>query len=73
MSFHLLWCIWMALGLPKAGDYAAGIFRMISWFALGTSKGTALGFLAIGNIAIWSTVRRARVSGARAVCCAAVR
>ncbi len=58
MSFHLLFCVWMVLGLPKVGDWAAGVFRMISWFALGTPKGTALGFFAIANIAVWSLVRR---------------
>ena len=57
MSFHLLACLWFVLGLPKVGDWAAGVFRMIGWFSLGTSKGTALGFLAIANIAIWASVR----------------
>ncbi len=57
MSFHLLFCVFMVLGVPKVGDWAAGVFRMISWFSLGTPKGTALGFFAIGNMAIWSIVR----------------
>jgi hypothetical protein len=57
MSFHLLFCVWMVLGLPRVGDWAAGVFRMIAWFSLGTPKGTTLGFFAIANMAIWSTVR----------------
>jgi hypothetical protein len=57
MSFHLLFCIWMVLSLPKVADWSAGIFRMIAWFAAGSPKSTALGFLAIGNIAVWGTVR----------------
>ena len=56
--FHLLFCIWMVLALPKVGDWSAGIFRMIGWFAAGSPKGTALGFLSIANIAVWGTVRR---------------
>lgn len=54
VGFHLLFCIWMVLGVPRVGDWAAGVFRMIGWFALGTPKGTTLGFFAIANIAVWS-------------------
>ena len=57
MSFHLLFCVWMVLALPKVGDWSAGVFRMIGWFAAGSPKGTALGFLAIANIAVWGVVR----------------
>jgi hypothetical protein len=66
MSFHLLFCVWMVLGLPRVGDWAAGVFRMIAWFSLGTPKGTALGFFAIANMAVWGTVR------AYVVCCCCV-
>ena len=58
MSFHILFCVWMVLSLPKVGEWSAGIFRMIGWFAAGSPKGTALGFLSIANIAVWGTVRR---------------
>ena len=57
MSFHILFCLWMVLSLPKVGDWSAGVFRMIGWFAAGSPKGTALGFLSIANIAVWGSVR----------------
>jgi hypothetical protein len=42
---------------------------MISWFSLGSPKGTALGFFAIANIGLWALVRGAR-AWARAIACA---
>ena len=72
ISFHLLFCVWMVLGLPRVGEWAAGVFCMISWFSLGSPKGTALGFFAIANIGLWSLVRRGvrACVGARCNVCA---
>jgi hypothetical protein len=58
MSVHILFCIWMILALPRVGNFAAGIFRMIAWFSAREEKkgklSVTVGFFAIANILLWS-------------------
>ncbi len=54
MSVHILLCVWMALALPKVGQFSAGIFTMISWFsAKGERINKVCGFFSIANIGLW--------------------
>ena len=58
MSVHILLCLGLALGIPRVGNFSAGLIPMIRWFAARSGAdpklNVALGFLAIANTAIWT-------------------
>lgn len=55
-GFHVLMTAWMIAGLPLVGDMCAGVFTVIGRFTAGTGFSTFLGFCALVNVALWSTV-----------------
>mmetsp|Transcript_43777 Transcript_43777/g.70350 ORF Transcript_43777/g.70350 Transcript_43777/m.70350 type:complete len:165 (+) Transcript_43777:316-810(+) len=55
-GFHILMAAWMIAGLPAVGDMCAGIFTVFGRLTAGTGFSTFLGFCALINVAVWSTV-----------------
>lgn len=57
-SFHLLWCLWMLLALPRVGRFTAGLFRVLEYFSA-TNRAhmrlnRALGVLSLVNMGLWT-------------------
>lgn len=53
LAIHILLCVWMCVGAPKIGYFAAGLLRGITWLAQGDATGSTIGAMALINASLW--------------------
>lgn len=53
---HIAWAVFLCIGAPGTGDFAAGVMPMIRFFSGNGGTNNFLGIMCIINVAAWGTV-----------------